>query len=257
MDLGLKNQYFLVCGAGSGFGRAIAESLCSEGARVLGVSRSEAPLEELKSRFPEQFSYLAGDLQDEGVLARVVDEAGRDTLHGAVINAGGPPVGSALDTPMEEWDKAWRLVVRWKIDLVRQIVLRMAENGYGRLLFVESQTVKQPIPGLVLSNALRMAIAGFAKTLSLEVAGRGVTVNLIAPGSHNTAAIERVVLHRSKQHGISTEEARRQMEAAIPVGRMGEARELASLATWLLSANAGFVTGQVMVHDGGNVKSNV
>ena len=253
MDLTIKNQRFLVCGAGSGFGKAVAETLCREGGLVLGVSRSEAPLKKLKDEFPGQFSYLSGDLREGAILDAVTRAADGKPLHGVVINAGGPPAKSALETTMDDWDEAYRLVIRWKIDLASRIIPGMINQGYGRILFIESQSVKQPIPNLVLSNAMRMAVVGYAKTLSREVASKGITVNVLAPGSHNTPAIERIVKNRSESAGVSMDEARKQVEATIPVGRMGEADEIASLATWLLSDHAGYVTGQTISHDGGSV----
>ncbi|TVQ14028.1 MAG: SDR family NAD(P)-dependent oxidoreductase, partial [Balneolaceae bacterium] len=221
MDLNIKKQRFLVCGAGSGFGKAVAKTLCREGALVLGVSRSEAPLKKLEDEFPGQFSYQAGDLRDASVMDSVAGVLSGEPLHGAVINAGGPPAKGALETTMDDWDEAYQLVIRWKIDLVSRIIPGMINKGYGRILFIESQSVKQPIPNLVLSNAMRMAIVGYAKTLAREVAAKGVTVNVLAPGSHNTPAIERIVKNRSETAGVSLAEARKLMEAGIPVGRMG------------------------------------
>jgi 3-oxoacyl-[acyl-carrier protein] reductase len=254
MDLMIKAQNFLVCGAGSGMGRAIAEALCNEGAYVFGIARSEDGLKSLREQFPDNFIWLAGDLRHSKTLDAVVEQALRKPLHGAVINAGGPPAKAALETTMDDWDEAYKLVVRWKIDLVNRLIPKMAGQSYGRILFIESQSVKQPIPNLVLSNAMRMAVVGYAKTLSLEVASKGITVNVLAPGSHNTPAIERIVKNRSEKTGISLQEARRQMETSIPVGRMGEADEIASLASWLLSPHAGYVTGQTVGHNGGNVQ---
>lgn len=253
MNLNLKNQRFLVCGAGSGFGKAIAETLCKEGAFVLGVSRSEEPLKKMQAAYPEQFSYLTGDLRKTAVLDAITAAVDGRPLHGVVINAGGPPAKGALETTMDDWDEAYQLVIRWKIDLVSRIVPKMTGQGYGRILFIESQSVKQPIPKLVLSNAMRMAVVGYAKTLSGEVAPKGVTVNVLAPGSHNTPAIERIVKNRSESAGITPAEARKRMELDIPVGRMGTADEIASLAAWILSDHAGFVTGQTLSHDGGNI----
>jgi 3-oxoacyl-[acyl-carrier protein] reductase len=254
MDLKIKAQNFLVCGAGNGMGKAIAEALCNEGAYVFGVARTEDGLNRLREQFPDNFIYLTGDLRDNITLDAVAKQAVRKPLHGAVINAGGPPAKAALDATMDDWDDAYKLVVRWKIDLVSRIIPKMADQKYGRILFLESQSVKQPIPSLVLSNAMRMAIVGYAKTLSREVAPMGITVNVLAPGSHNTRAIERIVKNRSEEAGITIQEARKRMENNIPVGRMGEAEEIASLATWLLSGNSGYVTGQTVGHDGGSVQ---
>src|SRR5699024_1453630 len=151
-----------------------------------------------------------------------------EPLHGAVVNAGGPPALSPLETAIYDWDEAYKNVMRWKIELVLRLVSYFTPNQYGRLLFIESQSVKQPIPSLVLSNAFRAGVVGFAKSLAEEVAKEGVAVNVLAPGSHNTPAIERLIKKRSEDTGTSMEEVRGEMEKAIPVGRMGEPEELAS-----------------------------
>lgn len=252
MDLQLYDQHFIVCGASSGFGRAIAEQLMDEGAKVLAVARREEKLQELTEDYPDQVRIVTGDLTDDETLDRI-EAMIPETLHGAVFNAGGPPAQGALETSINDWDEAYRLVLRWKVDLALRLVPHMQQKGYGRLLFVESQSAKQPIPNLVLSNAYRAGVIGFVKTLSGEVARDGVTANVIAPGSHSTPAIERVIKKVAESQSISYDEARRQKEAEIPVGRMGKPEEIASLAAWLLSHHASFVTGQTISHDGGNI----
>ena len=253
MDLGLRDQRFVVCGASSGFGRAVAERLLDEGANVIAIARREAKLKELKKKYPEKADYITGDLRKTAIHDQIDHVIGSNPLHGIVFNAGGPPTGSVLSIKMKQWDEAYHSVVRWKIDLTLRLVPRLVSRNYGRLLFIESQSVKQPIENLVLSNSMRMAVVGFAKTLSREIASIGVTVNIIAPGSHDSPAIERVVKSVAEQYNHSLKEAREQMSKAIPVGRMGKPEELASLAAWLLSGHAGFVTGQTISHDGGNV----
>lgn len=254
MDLQLSDQRFVVCGASSGFGRAIAERLLGEGAKVIAVARREEKLEELSEQHPGRVTPVAGNLLQEETHNEIEAAIGNDTLHGVVLNAGGPPALSPMETAMLDWDKAYRKVMRWKIDLTLRLVSYFTTAEYGRILFVESQSVKQPLGSLVLSNAFRAGVVGFAKTLSLEVASQGVTVNVLAPGSHNTPAIERVIRKKSDETGKSYEEARADMEAAIPVGRMGEADELGELAAWLLSPGASYVTGQTISHDGGSIK---
>ncbi|WP_255702660.1 SDR family oxidoreductase [Antarcticibacterium sp. 1MA-6-2] len=135
-----------------------------------------------------------------------------------------------------------RSVLRWKVELVLRLLPIFQKQQYGRILFLESQSVKQPIPSLVLSNSFRAGVVGFAKTLALEIAKMGITVNVLAPGSHETPAIERVIQKRSEDSGKSQEEMRRKLAEDIPVGRMGKAEEFASLATWLLSPLSGYVT---------------
>ncbi len=254
MDLNLLNKNFLVCGASSGFGRAVAEILLSEGAKVIAIARRKEKLAELEKEFPGQVTGISGDLSEPETLELILSELGDVQLHGALINGGGPPALAAMETSIDQWDDAYQKVMRWKIDLVLKLVPLFSDHRYGRLLFIESQSVKQPIPNLVLSNSFRAGIVGFAKTLSQEIADRGITVNVLAPGSHYTPAIDRVIQKRADGSGQSFETIKKAMESGIPVGRMGHANELASLATWLLSPVSGYVTGQTITHDGGSTQ---
>jgi 3-oxoacyl-[acyl-carrier protein] reductase len=255
MDLGISDDWFLVCGASSGFGRAIAVRLLEEQANVIVTARREDKLKELSSSYPDQVVFMAGDLTHSETLDKLVRQAVERSIRGVILNAGGPPASGALETDMEDWDQAYQLVLRWKVELATRLAPLLEEKEWSRMLFIESQSVKQPIPNLVLSNAFRAGVSGFMKTLSGEVAADGLTVNMLAPGSHNTPAIERVIQKKADHQGISYEQARAAQEASIPVGRMGEGEELASLAAWLLSEHSGYVTGQVISHTGGNIQS--
>lgn len=254
MDLKIKDQYFLVGGAGSGFGKAVSISLAGEGAKVLAVSRTTEKLEMLKKEFPKQIDILSADLSLDKTHQHIADYYKDKALSGVFVNAGGPPAGGFSEINMDQWDEGWRTIVRWKIALIYKLLPLMQANHYGRILFLESISVKQPIPNLILSNALRAAIMGFAKTLSAEVASQGITVNLMAPGYHDTAAMDRIFRKKSELEGISIEEAKRFMEKEIPVGKMGKPEDLASLSTWLLSPISQHVTGQTISHSGGLVK---
>ncbi len=255
MDLKLTDQRFIVCGASSGFGKAIALALLKENAHcILVARRGELLKKEFADRFKGQVDIVEADLTKASAIDNILKQSAGKELHGVVINAGGPPAGTPLETKMEQWDKAYNLVMRWKIDLTLRLAPQLAKQGYGRILFVESKSIKQPIPSLVLSNSFRAGVVGFAKSLATEVAGNGVTVNVMAPGAHNTPAIERVIKKRSEALQISIEQARVEMEKDIPVGRFGKAEEFASLASWLLSPHAGYVTGQTISHDGGDIK---
>ncbi|MFH5831706.1 SDR family oxidoreductase [Halalkalibaculum sp. DA3122] len=254
MDLKINDHRFLVCGASSGFGRAIAELLLDEGASVIVVARREQKLKELEEQYGEAAITVAGDLTEEETHNKIESAIGNSGLHGAVINSGGPPALTPLETAMYDWDKAYESVMRWKIELVLRLVSYFTAHEYGRILFVESKSVKQPIPSLVLSNSYRAAVVGFAKSLSQEVAGDGITVNVLAPGAHDTPAINRVIKKRSDDSGKSLEEVRSEMEAGVPVGRFGKPEEIASLAGWLLSPHASYVTGQTISHDGGAIQ---
>ena len=254
MDLKLNDQRFIVCGASSGMGEAIARELIKEGARVILVARRGEKLREKFSNFSEHTEIIEGSLLYSETLDEIEKAARKEDFHGIFFNAGGPPTGTPLNTDMQDWDSAWQLVMRWKIDLALRIAPMLVEKGYGRIIFLESQSVKQPLPSLALSNAFRAGVVGFAKSLALEVADKGVTVNVIAPGSHETPAIDRVIENNSSKLDISFGEAKEEMESNIPVGRMGKAEEIASLAAWLFSSHSSYITGQTISHDGGNIK---
>jgi 3-oxoacyl-[acyl-carrier protein] reductase len=255
MDLKLTGQRFVVCGASSGFGKAVATGLLNENAYCLLIARRGELLEkEFANQYAGRVEILEADLTNSSSLDKITEQAKSKELHGIVFNAGGPPTGTPLNTKMDQWDEAYKLVMRWKIDLALRLTPLLKEQGYGRILFIESKTVKEPLPALVLSNAFRAGVVGFAKSLAIEVAGNGVTVNVLAPGSHNTPAIERIIRKQSESQKIPADKARKEMEKSVPVGRFGDADELASLALWLLSSHSSYVTGQTISHDGGAIK---
>ncbi|WP_020404292.1 SDR family oxidoreductase [Gracilimonas tropica] len=254
MDLKLTDQRFVVCGASSGFGEAIARQLLQEGAHVVLVARRGDLLRDKFSHFENKTEIIEGSLIYGETLDKIEESVLAKETHGIVFNAGGPPTGTPLETNMDDWDAAWKLVMRWKVDLAIRLAPYFRDKAYGRMLFIESQSVKQPLPSLSLSNSFRAGVVGFAKSLALEVAKSGVTVNVLAPGSHETPAIERVIEKNKASLKISFEETKKKMEENIPVGRMGKAEEIASLSAWLLSPHAGYVTGQTISHDGGSIK---
>jgi 3-oxoacyl-[acyl-carrier protein] reductase len=251
MDLKINGQLFIVTGASSGLGNAVARALLSNGARVLAVARREDMLNALSHDHPGMVEILAGDLQQEETLQALMLRLNERLPDGIFVNAGGPPAVSFADAEIGQWDEAYRLLVRWKVMLVKRLLPLFLQQKYGRILFSESVSIKQPVENLVLSNSLRMAVAGMAKTLALEVAAKGITVNVIGPGFHDTSAVDRIFARKSELEGISPEEARKAVVEQIPAGMMGKPEDFASLAAWLLSPLAGFVTGQVITPDGG------
>jgi 3-oxoacyl-[acyl-carrier protein] reductase len=251
MDLKISDSLFIVTGASSGLGRAVAESLLDNEASVIAVSRREDNLMEILAKYPDHVEIIIGDILEEDTINKIIAKVGGRKLFGVFVNAGGPPAMSFEETEMQDWDDAYQLLIRWKVSLVKKLIPFFREQNYGRILFSESATIKQPIENLVLSNSLRMAIAGIAKTLSLELADVGITVNVIGPGFHETAAIDRLFKKKSELEGISFEEARAKTTEQIPMGKIGNPADFASLAAWLLSPLSGFVSGQVISVDGG------
>ncbi len=254
MDLGLTNTRFIVCGAGNGLGKAVAATLLDEGATVCGVTRTEGKLQEFAGKYGDRFIPLYADIYDVQTHRQLLDMHQDLPPAGIVFNAGGPPATSAMETTAEHWDEAYRTVFKWKTSLALAFLPLMQKNGYGRLLFLESISVKQPAPNLVLSNAMRSAVISWMKTLSAEIAASGITCNAIATGFHNTAAMERVFKKTAEATGTSIAEAKKILEAQVPVKRLGTAEDFGSLAAWLLSRHSSYITGQTISIDGGMIK---
>ena len=254
MDLQLEGKYFIVGGAGSGFGRAVTLALVNEGANVIAVSRTERKLLELKRMFPDNIELITGDITKETTITRIVVEAAGKNLWGVFFNAGGPPAGTFEEISMPQWDEAYETIVRWKIELTKLLLPQFKKQGHGRFIYLESVSVKQPVENLILSNSLRSAIVGFVKTLSQEIAGTGITANVVAPGYHDTDAMKRLFVKKAEQTGKDDRSIRTEFEKEIPVGKMGDASDLATLVLWLFSPYSKYVTGQTISHDGGFVK---
>lgn len=254
MNLAIQGQLFIIGGATSGFGKAIAEALIIEGAQIIAIARGEEKLHALKAIAPNQVQIVVGDLSVPEVLTELVKQVGDNTVHGIVVNAGGPPAKTVLETSLEDWDNAYQLILRWKVAITKAFVPKMVQQGYGRMVFIESISVKQPVEYLVLSTSLRVAVVGMVKTLAQEIAQSGVTLNILAPGSHNTPAINRLYDKKADQTGLPFEEVKAAAIQQIPTGALGEAADFASLALWLLSPMSKYITGQTITVDGGAVK---
>ena len=235
MDLKLKDKFYLVTGASSGFGRAVAEALIKEGASLLINARSEDKLKEIQKLAPERVDYIALDVTIPLEQDKLLNKLGVRNLDGAFINAGGPPAKSALDAKLKDWDDAYKSLVRWKIRITKKLVFRLMGTGGGKIVFLESISVKQPVPNLVLSNSMRMAMVGYVKTLSEEIGHKGVNLNILAPGYHDTDAMQRIIKNKSAANNVSLDEAKQMIEAEKKKKKMGDPNDLASLALWLLS----------------------
>ncbi|MFO8000599.1 MAG: SDR family oxidoreductase [Marinilabilia sp.] len=250
MDIQVKNRKYLVTGASSGLGEAVATTLLKNGAYVILTARTEEHLRKISNQWPGQTDICSGDVTDQVFLDNLKQFLPED-LYGVFINAGGPPASTIAETSMQTWDEAYQLVLRWKADLSKFILPTFQKQQKGRFLFSESASVNGPIPNLVLSNSFRMAVVGYMKTMVKEIEHQDITANVIAPGYHNTGALDRLTKKMANQKNISESEAKQFLESKIPVGRLGKADEFATLAAWLLSPLAGFASGQVFTLDGG------
>jgi len=257
MDLQIAKQTFIVCGATSGFGHATAKALLKEGATVIGIARHTDKLKKLAEIHKQNFIPLTGDLTTQKTIDEVASEARKHDIDGILINSAGPPAKSFAETRIEDWDTAYQNLLRWKVDLTQKLIPHFTKKEYGRIVYIESASVKQPIENLVLSTSIRLAIVGMMKTLSQEISGQNITMNIIAPGSHETPAIERLIKKKSETDGLSYDDARQKMINNIPAKKMGDPEKLGTLAAWLLSPLSEFVTGQVYALEGGNVKSTL
>lgn len=256
MDLQIKNHLFIAGGGTSGFGKAIAEALLQEGAQVIVVARGADKLKAIYGNQPNA-TIVEGDITLSSTIEQLKNITGDRPLHGMLVNAGGPPAKMVLETTLEDWDDAYQKILRWKVAITQAFVPAMMKAGYGRILYIESSSVKQPIENLVLSNSLRLAVTGMVKTLSQEIARSGVTLNILGPGSHNTPAIDRLYHKKSEQTGLPFDEVKKAAINQIPVGALGEATDFASLALWLLSPQSRYVTGQTITVDGGMIKGTL
>jgi 3-oxoacyl-[acyl-carrier protein] reductase len=254
MDFQIREKLFVVTGATSGMGLAITQGLINEGSQVIVNARTEEHLLELKKQHGDQIQILHGDITTDATIANLFRLIGSRRLDGIVINAGGPPTKSFLESEISDWDQAYASVLRWKIKLTYELLDKLRPQQYGRIVYLESMSVKQPVENLILSNSLRLAVVGFVKTLSQELAIDGITANIIAPGYHDTPAMERLYGKKAMLLGISPFDAKTMFEKESLMGRLGNPSDLAVLALWLLSPFSSYVTGQTISVDGGLIK---
>jgi 3-oxoacyl-[acyl-carrier protein] reductase len=250
MDLGIEGRVALVLGASSGIGRAVAETLAREGARVAVASRSEERLAPVVEEIEGDATAFAADTGDLERMAQLVPEVeGRlGAVEILVLNTGGPPLGMAMDHSPEEWEDAFRSLVLAPRVLIEAVLPGMRERGWGRIANVASSSIREPIVGLTLSNANRMAALGLLNTVAREVAGDGITVNTIATG--------RFATQRLADNYGSLEGAERAAAEEVPAGRLGTPEEYGDLVAFVCSERAAYLTGTVIPLDGGLTRSH-
>ena len=257
MDLGLTGKVALVTAASKGLGKAIALELAREGADVAIASRSEDSLQLAAAEIADETGraplFVAADMTSSADIDRLVqtvmDRYGRVDI--LVNNTGGPPPGFFADFTDDQWQFAVDLLLLSSVRLIRAVLPGMRERRWGRIINSTSVAVKQPIPQLLLSNAVRTAVIGLAKSLSNEVAAEGVTVNNLLPGSIYTDRIIQTNNNAAQRTGRTPEEIRAASEADIPMKRYGRVDEYAAAAAFLASERASYITGVSLLVDGG------
>jgi 3-oxoacyl-[acyl-carrier protein] reductase len=247
MELGLEARVALVTGASRGIGLGIARELVAEGATVAISSRSPERIEAAAAEVGARpFVHDSADLDAAPRLVeRVESELG--PLEVLVINTGGPPASAPLGLPRADWEAAYRDLVLSPMALIERAVPGMRERGFGRIVNVASSSVREPIPGLMLSNAHRTAIVAAFKTLARELAGDGITLNTLLPGRIATDRL-------AELHG-SLDAAEEAARADVPAGRLGSVEEMAAAAAFLCSDRAAYITGVTLLVDGGLTRS--
>jgi 3-oxoacyl-[acyl-carrier protein] reductase len=260
MEMGLRGTVALVTAASQGLGKAIATELAKEGAGVVICARRADVLEdtanEIRGLSGSKVVAIAADVSTpEGVEAAVgaaIESFGR--LDILVNNAGGPPPGDFTKHDDAAWQRAFEQNLLSAVRLVRAALPHLKESGRGRIINMTGTAVKEPVEGLILSNSIRSAVIGMAKTLSSEFAAYNITVNNIAPGRIATERVEKLDQARAEASGSTAAEVKRGWEAQIPMGRYGRPEELAYLAVFLASDKASYITGTTIQVDGGMVK---
>ncbi len=253
MDLGLAGRRALVLGSSSGLGLAVATTLAAEGAAVAVTSR-DAERAAAAAASARAAAALTGDLTVPGEAARFVAEAvhalgGLDVV---VVNTGGGPPGPILATDGGD-DTAYHAMLRPALEVSRAAAPHVVAGGDGRLVYLTARSVVEASPELALSSVFRSGVAAAARSLALELAPRA-TCNVVVTGQFDTPALGRFEAARAAREGRTVEEVRAEHVGSIPMGRLGEARELADVVAFLCSARAGFVTGSVVRVDGGAVR---
>jgi 3-oxoacyl-[acyl-carrier protein] reductase len=250
VDLGLEGTAAIVGGASAGMGLAVSQALAAEGCAVTMCARGEERLKNSAGGVPGAIP-IVGDVRDQALLERLVSEtvAARGRLDIVVNNAGGPPPGTFESTPDEAWADAFELSLRSVVRLTRLALPHLRESGRGRIVNITSWSVREPIPNLILSNAIRPGVLGWAKTLAHEIGRDGITVNTIAPGKVATGRMRELWDARPDPAAAEAEDI-----ATIPVGRMGKPEEIAAAVAFLCSTQAGYISGAVLPVDGGALR---
>jgi 3-oxoacyl-[acyl-carrier protein] reductase len=263
VDLGLNGKVAVVAASSKGLGKASALALAREGARVTICARTEADLEaaadQIRRETHADVLAVPADLNRAEGIHSVVDATvdrfgGVDVL---VSNSGGPRPGKFADLDDDDWRQAFEAVTLNFVRFVREVVPHMREKQWGRIIGIQSSSVKEPVEGIDLSNGTRPGIAGLMKAIMPDLAKDRITINLVLPGSFLTSRIHPGLAGGSSQIDKQLEEQLAPHAATIPLGRLGEPIELGNLVAFLASEQASYITGAVYQVDGGKIKSNI
>ena len=257
----IKNKSVIITGASEGIGKAIAENLAKSSANIMLVSRSEKKLIDLKEQLKRKFSikveYMIGDVKDPTLAKRIIKESkaklgGYDIL---INNAGGPPPGSFLDFDDDIWNEYFNQNLLSTIRLTRLVVPQMKKNKWGRIINITSSLAKEPTPNMVLSATMRAGVSAFAKSISTELASKGITVNTVCPGGVLTNRLTNLIKSSAKGSKKTYKQFLKDSESQIPIGRFASPEEFANSVSFLASDEGRYITGVTLMVDGGLTKS--
>jgi len=260
MDLGLRGKVALVAASSRGLGRAVAEELAREGTRLVLCARGEPALRETADAIRAtgaEVEAVVADVSQPADVARVVAAGMRafGRIDILVTNGGGPPAGPFESHSAEAWHEAVRQTLDSVVELTRAVLPGMKERRWGRIVNVTSIAVKQPVDNLILSNSVRAAVTGLARTLANEVAPFGITVNNVMPGYTRTQRVDDLAARNATLRGTSADAQVAVWEAQIPMGRLGQPEEFAAMVAFLASERASYTTGASIPVDGGWIRS--
>ncbi len=260
MDLGIKGKVALVTAASRGLGRGCAEQLAAEKCRVAICSRDAAAARQAAAEIARQagtqvlgFGADVSRVDDvTGLVEQVRQVLGDPEI--LVTNAGGPPPGTYASTALEAYPRAFDLTLMSAVRLIHAVTPAMQARRWGRIIAITSISVKQPIGSLLLSNMARAGLTGFLKTIALELAADGITVNALLPGIHQTSRIEQLARHRADQENTTPRQIIAAMTAANPTRTIGDPSDFGAAAAFLASVQARYITGQNLLVDGGDYR---
>lgn len=257
MELGLQNKNALVCGSTQGIGRATAISLAKEGVNITLMARNEKALKEVLYDLPQNgkqhHGYLVADFSDLDQIKNIIST--NNSFHILINNTGGPKSGTIIDASVEEFTAAFQMHVLVNQILSQAVVPFMKKECFGRIINIISTSVKEPIPGLGVSNTIRNAVANWSKTMAAELAEFGITMNNVLPGFTDTARLDQIIKIKATAANTSVEKMSEIMKNYVPAKRFAKPEETAAAVVFLASNSASYITGVNLPVDGGRTKS--